>query len=377
MDHLQKFSSQIRIRQVFLLVISNGIIIGGWWAGSQVLGLDALTLLWALVGLALIVSVIFAALSSGYLTKPIKLVWQAVMHVAPETANVPAPSLKSTHLGTELLTSLINHVYQLAHVVDHVEKASNKHSHGLKHDFVANSLPLPLTVLDKNQNIMFANKALADYLESDVDEIVGKNAYTLLDMSFSSKDTLDQWLTRAKTNKAVDSASWERVRIRLPESKTVRQFDLAAYYNKNNPSGFETMLVLFDHSERYGHDDQDLSFVSLAVHELRTPITLLRGYIEALEEELEGKLDPELDSFMHKMKSSAQHLTIFINNILNVARIEGDQLTLKLHQEEWPRVIQSAVNDMELRARVRNVELETQIPDNLPPVGIDSVSTKS
>ena len=374
MDHLQKFSSQIRIRQLFLLVVSNGTIIGGWWAGSQILGLDTLTLLWALISLALIASVTFAAFSSGYLTKPIKLVWQAVMHVAPETANVPAPSLKSTHLGTELLTSLVNHVYQLAHVVDHVEKTSNKRSHSLKHDFVANSLPLPLVVLDKNQDIVFANKAMADYLEENVNDITGKNAYTLLDMSFSSDDTLDQWLTRAKTNKAVDSAAWEHVRMRLPESKTTRQFDLSAYYNKNNPNGYETMLVLFDHSETYGQYDQDLNFVALAVHELRTPVTLLRGYIEALEEELEGKTDPELEGFMHKMKSSAQHLTIFINNILNVARVESDQLTLKLHEENWPRVVQSAVKDMELRARVRNVQLEVHLPDNLPAVGIDSVS---
>jgi signal transduction histidine kinase len=104
------------------------------------------------------------------------------------------------------------------------------------------------------------------------------------------------------------------------------QFDLASYYNKANPQRIETILVMFDHTEQYSQDDQAMSYVALAVHELRTPLTLMRGYIEVFDEELDGKLDGELQDFMHKMNAAAQQLSAFVNNILNVARIEGDQL---------------------------------------------------
>jgi signal transduction histidine kinase len=374
MDHLQKFAAQVRSRQALLLLLSNGLIIGGWWYGSQVQRLEPELLLWVLIAGAALLSVLFAVISTNYLVKPLRLVWQAVMHVAPETANVPPPTLKSAHVGSELLTSLVNHVYQLASVVQDVEKLSGKRSRSLKHDFVANSLPLPLVVLDKNQTIVFANKAMADYIGLDANDITGQNVYTLLDMSFSDKNTLDAWLAGATQDKAVDSRFWERVRLRLADGKTTKQFDLAAYYNKNNPAGYESMLVLFDHTQRYGQDDQSLGLIALAVHELRSPVTLLRGYIEALEEELDGKLNSEQADFMHKMKASAQHLTIFINNILNVARVENDQLTLKLQKEEWPPIIESAVHDMQLRARVRSIQLETHITEGLPPVGVDNMS---
>ena len=66
-----------------------------------------------------------------------------------------------------------------------------------------------------------------------------------------------------------------------------------------------------------------MSYVALAVHEIRTPLTLMRGYIEVFDEELEGKLDSEMQDFMHKMNAAAQQLSAFVNNILNVARIEG------------------------------------------------------
>lgn len=374
MDHLQKLAAQIRRRQIFLLLFSNSILVAGWWFGKEWSTLDELSLLWLLIAGAIFLSVILGIASAGALVKPFRLIWYAVMHVSPETANSPRPNLHKAHLGQELLTTLVGHIYRLSQVMNDVALAGNAKSHPLEHDFVANSLPLPLVVLDANQKILFANNAMATYLGRAQNDIVGQNMHTMLDLSFPNGDTLDIWLSRAKAEKAVDQHTWNRVRATVGEERKTKQFDLAAYYNQDNPHGFETMLALFDQTQQYQHDDDNLSFIALAVHELRTPVTLLRGYIEAFEEELSGKLTPELDDFMHKMKSSAQQLTIFINNILNVARIENDQLTLKLSAENWPNIINTAAQDMRLRAQVQNVELVVDIPQNLPTVGADNVS---
>jgi signal transduction histidine kinase len=314
------------------------------------------------------------SLSTAYLTRPMRFISQAILHVAPDSANVPAPDLKSNTLGTELVTNLVTHVYQLASVVEDVEKLAGKESHNLGADFVANSLPLPLLVLDKEQNVLFANQTAAEYLKKTTNELIGQNVYSVLDMSFSTNATFDSWLSSVRNAKAVATSSWERVKLAIPDENLTRQFDLAAYFNQNNPEGFETILVLFDHTAQYEQDDQALGFVALAVHELRTPVTLLRGYIEAFEDELGDKLDPELTDFMHKTKASAQKLSTFVNNILNVARVESDQLTLKLHEEKWEDTVKAAVDDMSLRARVAGIELVTQVAPDLPTVGVDRVS---
>lgn len=374
MDHVQKFAAQVRRHQILLLLLSNGFIIGGWWYGAAVVQIDNQTLLWLLVATATLVSVILGALSSVSFTKPLKYAWQAVMHVAPQTANSPAPNIAHAHLGRELLTSLITHVYQIAHVAQDIEAAANKQRHSLSREFIANSLPLPLLVLNKEQAIVFVNSAATTYLGRDASELIGQNAFTVLDLAFSSDDTLRTWLAKAKT-KPVDAHMWSRVRIHgQSNAKKTKQFDLSGYYNKGNPDGFEVILTFLDRTHQYDQDDQGLSFVALAVHELRTPITLLRGYIEALEEELQGKLDDQTTDFVRKLKASSQQLTVFINNILNVARIEGDQLTLRLQEENWPRVVQAAVTDVELRAKTRNLQIVTELDNNLPPVGIDTVS---
>ncbi len=341
---------------------------------EHVIGLDTTKLIITLGITSVLSLTILPWLSARYLVQPTKLIWQAILHIAPETVNVPAPDLKKRFMGHELVTNLVSHIYQLASVVDTLEKNEARKPIDLKSDFVANSIPLPLLVLDKNQNILFANHEAGKYMQRTPSDIVGQSVYSALDMSFNTEETFDKWLDTAKHHAAVATKTWERVRLRVQDEKTQqRQFDLAAYFNNENPNGFETMLVLFDHTESYSRDDQELGFIALAVHELRTPITLLRGYIDIFEEELEGKITPELSDYLHKMNATAASLTTFINNMLNVSRVENDQLTLKLHEENWPEIIGTVTSDLGLRARIQGVTIETDIANNLPTVGVDRV----
>jgi signal transduction histidine kinase len=374
MDHLQKFTSQVRSHVLSILFVNNICLVVAWWVGSYVLHLGGGWIIALLIAMAILLTVAIGSVSTDYLTRPLKLVWQAVLHIAPDTANVPAPVLTHEHLGRELVTSLVTHVYQLASVAEGIDLTNRKQRPDLHRDFIANNLPLPLMVLDKNETVLFVNDAMLKYIHHAANDVIGQSVYSVVDMSFTNQHTFDNWLKDAKANKLVATQSWERVRLNLPDSKQTILFDMASYYNKNNPQGFETMVVFFDHTVQYSQDDQAMSFVALAVHELRTPLTLLRGYIEAFQEELEGKLDPELQGFMSKMGAASQQLATFVNNILNVARIENDQLELELHEESWPEIVKAAVNDMSLRAEVRGVKLKLDIAPNLPTVGVDRVS---
>lgn len=373
MDYLDRFVSQVRNRLFLILLFNNLLILFDWWLFHEVLHLSFVQVLVGIVVISILSITLTPWMTTKFITEPTKLIWQAILHIAPDVANVPAPDLKKKSMGHELVTYLASHVYQLASVVDDIEKTNSSKPSDLTKEFVANTMPLPLVILDKNQIVLFANNAMCAYLERDAKDTIGQNVYSILDMSFNSTKTLDAWLEEVKANEAVAANSWERVRIDVGEYRTRRQFDLAAYYNKNNPEGFETMLVFFDHSKRYAQDDQALSFVALAVHELRVPVTLLRGYLEALEEDLEGKMDPEMADFMTKMRAAAQSLAAFINNMLNVARIESNQLVLKLHEEQWLGIVQTAVNDISLRSKLEGVEIVTQIDDGLPSVGVDRV----
>jgi signal transduction histidine kinase len=149
---------------------------------------------------------------------------------------------------------------------------------------------------------------------------------------------------------------------------------MAASYSKDDPQNREVLLALFDRTASYEEDDQDLSFIALVVHELRTPLSLLLGYIELFEQELDGKLDPELTRFMHQMKSAGQNLASFVSNVLTVARMENNQLELQLTEENWGDIVKQAVSEMQLRAQVQGVTIETFIDNTIPTVGANPVT---
>lgn len=240
---------------------------------------------------------------------------------------------------------------------------------------IEDRLPLPSLIIDSNQTITFANQLAADYIGLTIDKLVGKNVYMVLDMSFPSEDTLDKWLKTAQGRSQPATYTWERVKLNIRDNHPERHFDLAASFDPNN---FEeqTIVVLFDRTQQYSQDNQAISFIALGVHELRTPLMLLRGYIEVFEEELAGKIDPDLESFMVKMHAVSEQLTAFVNNILNVARVDTDQLELKLQSEDWGTILKSAVEMIGIRAKVRGIDIDCQVAENLPPVGIDSLSMR-
>jgi signal transduction histidine kinase len=375
MDYLQKYTSQFRARLWGLLLINNLVIAGAWYV-SDAVGLDGWEQLGLMAGLPLALTIVLPLVATTPLTAPMRTLSQAILHLAPGMASTTtAPKADRLRLGRELVTNLINQIYQLASVVDGIEQTTTRQTQDLHTDFVASTMPLPLIVLNKEETIVYVNDAASKYLQRPATEIVGQNVYTVLDMSFASDKTFDSWLKEVKQNTVTADNTWERVRIGLPgQAESSLQFDLAAHYNKGNSLGYETLLILFDHTTIYSQDDQAMSFVALSVHELRTPLTLLRGYIEVFDEELGPGLTSELQGFMKKMDASAQQLAAFVDNILNVAKIEDNQLTLQLHEENWQNVLATVVRDLGLRAGVRGITIKTDIAPDLPTVGVDRYS---
>lgn len=374
MDNLHKFTKQFRGWLIVMLLINDLIIIGSWFLASQKFNLNHLSLIAGLVGGPLILLFFLPWLITKRLVKPVSVLWQAVLHITPGSANIAAPDVESVKTGHDLVVGLTSQIYQLAASAESLNAHINKESANLIHNPIATSLPLPFFVLDKNKNIVFVNEAAIKYISLSNDELLNKNVYSVLDMTFQENPTLDNWLAEVGNSSVIASKTWDHAKLTVPNSKQVLRFDLAAYYNKGDPLGYEIMLILFDHNERYAKEEEVLDFVALAVHELRTPLTLVRGYIEALEEDLKDKLPPDDASLLNNLDASAQQLANFVNNVLNVARIEDDQFVVQLHEETWSAIVASAVTDMQLRAGVKGITIETDIKQNLPTVGVDRVS---
>jgi signal transduction histidine kinase len=373
MDQLQTVLRRTKLSIFFGLLLQSSLIIGLAMAANSY-HLSPLLVIAGLLLVAVIGSFTAAVQLSLLSLGPLTALRQVILHLSPDANGEAAPDLTKLRIGQELVTNLSGQLYQFASVVDQQATKQAAASSDLHRNFIANNLPLPLLVLDNQEVIQFANEFAANYIGSPTEDLIGKNVYMVMDMLFPNDDTFDVWLKEVKLHSATASTSWERVRLNVRDNHPTRLFDLAAYFNRDNPLKQETMLVLFDHTKQYSQDEQAVSFIALSVHELRTPLTLLRGYIEVFQEELNDTLDADLADFMNKMSATAQQLTAFVNNILNVARVDNDQLELKLQEGNWQQILSAAIDSISLRAQVRGITIEATIAPDLVPVAVDRIS---
>jgi len=363
--HLENTLAQLRRYILLWFFVSGLFIIGAWWLTSNYTDLSPLLQLGLLAAFWTFITLIVGTRIANTTSAPLKAISEAILHISPSPLPVKSPDVEKLILGRELISGLIRQVYELG-------KQGGNMDDGLVHPNVAmQQLPIAILAIDETATITFAN--LKAQQLADGQTLTTQNLYTAFDILFQGNVTLADWTKDVRAKSITAQKIWRGVRLSV-YNKPVQYVDIAASYSKQADKGTEVLLTLFDQNDFYTNQDNSLSFIALAVHELRTPLTILRGYIEVLEEDLASQNNPQLLQIMQKMRASAENLTAFVGNILDVARVEQNQLSLKLNQEDWPKVLKAIVDDMQLRAQVHGKNIELSIGENIPVVGIDRVS---
>lgn len=364
-SHLQKLLAKIRLRVVSAFLASGLALIAADYFLSSAFDLPPPAAVLVLAGIWLVISILAGILVAAHITRPMAVLAQAILHIAPAQNLVNAPNPEKLRLGRQLVTNLIRQVYDFASGGVNQEKQADQSA-------ILKQLPLAVVGLDANRKIVLANPQAEKYLAPQK-ALVGESFFGALNLSYEDNETLGDWLAKIRDQKVTAEKSWERVRLNFSNAQP-KYFDMAASFSKQSSSGVETLVAIFDHTQTYSSDDNSISFVALAVHELRTPLTVLRGYIEVFEEEFAGKLNDEMASFMRRMEASAESLTTFVSNILNVAKVDQDELVLQLSESNWPALLEEIVGAMQLRASVYGKTIELQAGQNLPSVAADKIS---
>lgn len=372
MDQLTRFSRDSQIYTYFVLVVQGLAVLTGGWLVWNFLSHDFWVIIGSMAVLVVVLPIFFVQMINALYIRPIQLLWQAILFVAPEGSGVPAPDMKQAN---DLVQGLIKHVYRLADMGQAIAQHSSAGEDALAGQAqTLQQLPTPIIGLDASGNVVLINDAALAYLAADGNKSTGEPLAGLLDLEFQNDNTLSSWMTRVRDSEVRASTSWQRVRLTTPANpKDVKFVDLVAGYLKDSPSGIETMLVIVDHTANYSADDQALGFVTMAVHEMRTPLTVLRGYVEALHDDLTDA-PAEVTGYLQRAEASGQQLASFVNNILNVSRVEDGQLVLQLAEEQWGPIVEQVVSDHQLRAQTRGITLATKVAAGLPAVGADRVS---
>ncbi len=104
-------------------------------------------------------------------------------------------------------------------------------------------------------------------------------------------------------------------------------------------------------------DKQKTEFVSLASHQLRSPIAAIRGYTSMMLEGTFGKVPAKLQDPLVRVFRSGQHLSSVVDDFLNVTRIEQGRLSYHFQNLDLSALVSEVVNDHLLAAKTKSLDL--------------------
>lgn len=108
-------------------------------------------------------------------------------------------------------------------------------------------------------------------------------------------------------------------------------------------------------------------FIANVSHELKTPLTGIRGFVEPL---LDGTVDDEVTQrkYLSHIRDEALRLNRLIDELLRYSIIESDFIKLELTPLDMEQVIRSVGFRMQLLADVKRIQLVFNVPEALPPI---------
>jgi len=113
-------------------------------------------------------------------------------------------------------------------------------------------------------------------------------------------------------------------------------------------------------------------FVSIASHQLRTPLTAVKGYISLMIEGTYGKLPPELQKPLQNVYESNEKLINLVNDLLDLSRLEAGKIELSPTLTSLEKIVSSIVDDLKINADKKRLYLKLIKPRKpLPEIMID------
>jgi signal transduction histidine kinase len=112
-------------------------------------------------------------------------------------------------------------------------------------------------------------------------------------------------------------------------------------------------------------------FISMASHQLRTPLTSVKGYLSMVLEGDVGKLNAQQKQLLTQSYASAQRMVYLISDLLNLSRLSTGKFVIEPVPTSLSEVVQSEIEQLQETAKSRDVTLEFKRPATFPTLLLD------
>jgi two-component system phosphate regulon sensor histidine kinase PhoR len=268
----------------------------------------------AFIFLALLLTAGITFLVARYIAKPI----EEVMNVAKKLSNNHYEARFSGN-GYGEITKLGQTINELAESLDDQMQEITQNKERINE--LINHLVIGVMQLDEHRNIQIVNPAMCQIFDMDSSKLIGKS-YAEATKSYGLSYLIEKaYRKKERQNK--------EIYFYFPSERIV-DANIVPIVGKTKEDT-NLIVLLYDITEIRRLEKVRTDFVTNASHELRTPITALKGFSETL---LDGAMEDKviLKQFLEIMLEESTRLNLLVNDILELSKLEQRQVPISFEE---------------------------------------------
>jgi PAS domain S-box-containing protein len=229
----------------------------------------------------------------------------------------------------------------------------------------------PIIVIDKDNKLQLFNPAahnIFGFIANDLGKAIkSDNNYSMENFKTMIKhDFVVKGYQEIKSH----NPNEEEVVIKIAEQDLTYKV-ITAKVKDNEGQELGTMKIFYNLTREKMIDKLKSEFISIAAHQLRTPLSAIKWVIKMVLDGDVGKLNAEQEKFLYKGYQSNERIIALVNDMLNVSRIEEGRFGYSFNKENFLHVVDGAIASIDGLIREKNIKLIINKPKKLDSIYID------
>lgn len=212
--------------------------------------------------------------------------------------------------------------------------------------------------VDKDKKIILLNsegETLTGYLE---EEVIGKTAEELLCFSDKNQTPLKpDHLPVDLVLKDGKPVTLSEVYLKKRHGQTFPAWVSSAAIRDADEKVIGAIVVFRDITRELDVEQMKRELVSIATHELRTPITGIKGYLDMIIQGDTGPVNADTKETIEEVVKINQRLADLVDDLLNVGRIEDGRIEVKPEPMDLGKLASEVVGELQIQAKDKKLEL--------------------
>jgi PAS domain S-box-containing protein len=235
---------------------------------------------------------------------------------------------------------------------------------------ILDSLTSGILAVDLDSRVLFVSAALCRRLGIDPDAWLGKPASGLFGAANPRISPKRSALYRLNPRRDGERTEYREIEWSDGNRIVHLREDCSPLYDKAGQL-IGRLFAYHDLSWEKTIDQMKSEFISVASHELRTPMTSIKGSVDLILGGCAGEVSPAALELLEVAHSSCDRMIRLINNILDLSKIEAGQIQLRLELVDLAAVVERSLRTMNALGAQAGITLKPSFSSGLPLVEAD------